>query len=126
MADPKIALATVLREVRNAIRQAHEDAMAEAEAAEAEAAKDPTKKPKKPVMKFKECELEFAVDIEIEASGGIKFWVLKLGGGVKRTNSNTIKITYEAHGDVYVGQGLTDDPNVHSAKRQAQPKKESK
>lgn len=116
MAESKIALATVLREVRNAIRQAHEDAMAEA-------AKDPTKMP---VMRFKECEVEFALDVEMEVGGGIKLWVLKLGAGRTRTESNTIKITYDAHGDVMVAKGLSDDPNLSSAKRQQRGKRENK
>lgn len=45
-------------------------------------------------MRFEECELEFAIETEQEASGAIKFWVLELGGGVKRNESNIVRMKY--------------------------------
>lgn len=51
-----------------------------------------------PVMQFRDCELDFAIDIETKGEGEGKFdvWVAKLGAGVKRTESNTIKVRYTA------------------------------
>jgi Trypsin-co-occurring domain 2 len=47
-------------------------------------------------MRFDECELELAVNIEKNAKGGIKVWVLELGGGRKKTESNTIRIKFKS------------------------------
>jgi len=45
-------------------------------------------------MEFKECELEFAVETSKEADGGIRVWLLNLGGKAKKSNSNTIRLKY--------------------------------
>ena len=50
----------------------------------------------KATMRFEECELEFAVKIEGDAKAGINVWVLKLGGGLKKTDSNTIRIKFKS------------------------------
>ena len=48
------------------------------------------------VMQFAECEIEFAVDIEKSGNAGIEIHVLKLGGELKRTDSNTIRLKFSA------------------------------
>jgi len=49
-----------------------------------------------PTMRFQECELEFAVELEGKAGGGLQVYVVKLEAGAKRTEKNTIKIKYTA------------------------------
>jgi hypothetical protein len=51
----------------------------------------------KTMMLFKECELEFAVDLEKGGSGGFTIWVIKLEGGVKKTEHNTIRLKFDAN-----------------------------
>ena len=84
MAEPKVPLSQVLDVINAEIRQAHANA---------------TKAGHTAVRRFLGCELEFAIDIEAKADGGFQIWVMKLSGEVKRTESNTIKIRYESHGD---------------------------
>jgi hypothetical protein len=50
----------------------------------------------KATMQFAECELEFAVNLEKSGKAGIKVWVLNLGGGVKKTESNIIRIKFSS------------------------------
>jgi hypothetical protein len=50
----------------------------------------------KATMRFEECEVEFAVKVEGDAKAGINVWVLKLGGGVKKADTNTIRITFKS------------------------------
>lgn len=57
-------------------------------------AHDRSKEQGQAVMQFEECEIEFAVEAEKSAEGGIKIWVVNLGGGAKKTDSNTVKIKY--------------------------------
>ena len=83
MTVTRIPLSDVLANIATEIRKAHEKATSE----------------EHPVMKFQECELEFAVDLEQNASGGIQVWVINLTGGAKRTDSNTVKVKYTAMGD---------------------------
>lgn len=47
-------------------------------------------------MQFAECELEMAIEVEKNGSGGINVWVVQLGGGAKKTDSNTIRVTFKA------------------------------
>lgn len=81
-ASDRIPLAELLGFISSELRAAHESAMSD--------------KKHRPVMRFQECELEFAIEAEGKAGGGIKVYVLKLEGGVKRTETNTIKIKYVA------------------------------
>jgi hypothetical protein len=78
MASQKFALAEVLDHITDEIRKAH------ARSADQGG----------PVMQFEECEFEFAIEAEKEASGGLKVWIINLGGGAKRTDSNTIRVKY--------------------------------
>jgi hypothetical protein len=48
------------------------------------------------VMRFTECELEMAISIETGGEGGIKVWVLELGGSRKKTDSNTITVKFRS------------------------------
>jgi len=81
MNDERVPLSKVLDLVTSEILLAHKNATAAGH---------------QPVMKFEGCELEFGIDVEAKAEGGFHVWVMKLGGGVKRTESNTIKIRYTA------------------------------
>jgi len=50
-------------------------------------------------MRFDECELEFAVQLEGGGEAGVKVWVLELGVNAKRTDSNTIRIKFKSLSD---------------------------
>ncbi|MBV9850407.1 MAG: hypothetical protein JO250_12090 [Armatimonadetes bacterium] len=76
----KIPLAELLQQITTELRRAHEAAEWRGNA----------------VMRFQECELEFAIEAEAKAEGGFHVWVLDLGGGGSRTEANTIKIKYAA------------------------------
>jgi hypothetical protein len=80
MIQSRVPLAELLEDITSELRQIHKKAMAG----------------RNPIMRFQECELEFAIDVEDKVEGGFHIWVVKLGGGVKRTESNTIKIKYSA------------------------------
>lgn len=47
-------------------------------------------------MRFEECELEFAIEVEQKAKGGIEVWLANLGGSLKRTEAHTLKVKYVA------------------------------
>lgn len=80
MADDRIELSQLLRYVSQELQDA--DAAAKAAGS--------------PVMQFDECRLEFAVSAEKQASGGVKVWVLNLGGGAKKSESHTLTVTMKA------------------------------
>jgi len=93
MAD-RIPLSDVVAHVTEELRKAHARSVAQGNA----------------VMQFEECELEFAVEAEKSANGGIKVWLLNLGGGAKKTDSNTVKIKYvKIPGTVVQAVQLTDE-----------------
>jgi Trypsin-co-occurring domain 2 len=50
------------------------------------------------IMQFNECELELAFEIEGKVEGGISFPIpsfgIKVGGDIKKTNSNTIRVKF--------------------------------
>lgn len=48
------------------------------------------------VMEFEEIELEFGFEIEAVGEAGAKFWIFNIGGQVKKSDTNTIKIKYKA------------------------------
>jgi hypothetical protein len=48
-------------------------------------------------MQFGECEIEFAIETEKSGSGGVQVWVLELGGEVKRSEVNTIRIKFTSN-----------------------------
>jgi copper(I)-binding protein len=108
MAQDRIPLSELLAHITTEIRDIHEKAMAHGD----------------PVMKFKECECEFAIEAEDKAGGGFHVWVLKLGGGRKRTESNTIKIKYSALegremvAPVEAPEGARPQPKRHGKKEE--------
>jgi hypothetical protein len=77
----QIRLADLLQSIGSELVQANERA----------------KQREKAIMLFKECELEFAVDLEKGGSGGFTIWVIKLEGGVKKTEHNTIRLKFDAN-----------------------------
>jgi hypothetical protein len=54
------------------------------------------------IMQFEECELEMAVEIEISGEAKTNVWVFKLGGGIKKTDANTVKVKFSRLKDVNV------------------------
>ena len=50
---------------------------------------------KEDLLRIKECQVELAVTWEVKGSGGVEFWVVKLGGELNRSNTQTITITLE-------------------------------
>jgi hypothetical protein len=46
------------------------------------------------VMRFQECELETAVSVDTEGGGGVKIWVIEVGGRRKRSESNTVRVRF--------------------------------
>jgi Trypsin-co-occurring domain 2 len=78
----------------------------------------------KATMQFEECELEFAVKIEGDAKAGIKVWVLELGGGVKKSDSNTIRVKFKSipGQPIQAAHTATTAPGP-SLERRGQPKK---
>ena len=48
-------------------------------------------------MIFSECEIDFAVELGKEGKAGLKLYILQLGGKIKRSESNTIKIKFTAN-----------------------------
>ena len=79
MAD-EFPLSDVLANITNELLKADENARARGKA----------------TMQFEECEVEFAVKFEGGAKAGIKVWVLELGGGVKRSDANTIRVKFKS------------------------------
>lgn len=55
------------------------------------------------LLKFQECEFEFAVETEVDAGGKVTVWALELRAGVRQTESNKVRIKYV---------GLSDGPIV--------------
>jgi hypothetical protein len=47
------------------------------------------------IMQFEECELEMGIEVEASAQGEGNVWVFKLGGGVKKTDVNTIRVKFK-------------------------------
>ncbi len=48
----------------------------------------------RPVMQFAECELEMGVEIETKGEAETNIWVFKLGGGVTKTDANTVRVKF--------------------------------
>jgi len=48
------------------------------------------------VMKFEECEVEVAFEVELEASGKVNFWAVELGTKGVQTTTHTLKVKYHA------------------------------
>jgi hypothetical protein len=76
----EIPLSEVLEEITNQLLQA--DAYA--------------RRRGKSVMQFQECEVEFAVELSKEGEGGVEIYVARIGGAVKKTDINTIKVKFAA------------------------------
>jgi hypothetical protein len=49
------------------------------------------------VMIFKSCELEIAVTVKAEASGGFRFWVIDASGKVAGETVSKIKLSFDAN-----------------------------
>lgn len=76
----KIALSDVLSLVRHELLQADEKAKAAGFG----------------VMQFEECEVEFAVEVEKSGTAGFAIHFLTLGGSLKKSEQNTIRVKFKA------------------------------
>jgi hypothetical protein len=70
------------------------------------------------VMQFGECEIEFAIETEKSGSGGVQVWVLELGGEIKRSEVNTIRIKFTSNPQHPVGAPARESGAARSPVRQ--------
>jgi Trypsin-co-occurring domain 2 len=56
------------------------------------------------VLKLKDCSVELAITWEETATGGVEFYVFKLGGELNKTNTQTISVALEPLDEVRVGR----------------------
>ena len=88
----EIPLSEVLEEISRELKKASERSTKDGDA----------------TMQFEECEIEFAVKAEKDAKGSLKLWMLNIGGGSKKTDSNTIKIKFKKIDDNVIQASSTD------------------
>jgi len=60
-----------------------------------EAAASAARDGKHDLMKIKDCTVELGLTWEAKGDAGVEFWVVKLGGSVTRTSTQTITLTLE-------------------------------
>jgi hypothetical protein len=77
----KIPLSEVLGNISEELLKAHQNAQKRGFA----------------TMNFNECEIEFAIEAEKSGSGGVQVWVLELGGEIKKSEANTIRVKFTAN-----------------------------
>lgn len=53
-------------------------------------------KPGKKVMRFAECEVEVAFELELEVGGKVNLWAVELGTKGVQTATHTLKVKYHA------------------------------
>lgn len=76
-------------------------------------------------MIFDECELEFAIEVEKSGESGIKVWLLNLGGSVKKTNQNTIRLKFKSNPDKVIqakGQADGSAPPIEKQQKRKTPR----
>lgn len=71
-----------------------------------------------PVMQFTGCEIELDVKLGAEGGGGIKIWVLELGGKVSKEKSGTIKLTFGPVGQVIAAVASSDGVGPPAMRRE--------
>jgi hypothetical protein len=64
-----------------------------------EAAEKAQADPVKPIMRFKQCQIEMGVTVEKKGEAGVNIWVFTLGGSATKTNTNTVTVTFDALAD---------------------------
>lgn len=99
MAEEKLPLSRLIEAVTDELHRAQEKAESERRAGKGRPA----------IMQFEECELEMAVEVEVGAKGGVDVWVFKLGGGVKKTDANTIKVKFKRLEGTQLAYPSTDE-----------------
>lgn len=55
-------------------------------------------RPREPVLQLSECEIEVAAAVEKDGSGKVSIKVLELSGGLKRTDTSTVRLTFTPTG----------------------------
>lgn len=91
----QIALSEILAEISSELDKAHQKALLSGIA----------------TMQFEECEVELAVIAEKNANGGLKVWLLDIGAGAKKTDSNTIKLKFSKIGSSPIQAPAVDAEN---------------
>jgi hypothetical protein len=61
------------------------------------------------LLKFEECEFEFAVETEVDAGGKVTVWALELRAGARQMESNKIRIKYVSLPDGPIVAALPGD-----------------
>jgi hypothetical protein len=52
----------------------------------------------KDILKLKECTIELGLSWDKKGEAGVEFYVFKLGGGIDKTNTETLSVTLEPLG----------------------------
>jgi Trypsin-co-occurring domain 2 len=60
-----------------------------------EAQREAKEDDKPDLLKLKECTIELGITWEKKGEAGLEFWVVKLGGGLTKTDTQTISVTME-------------------------------
>jgi len=77
----RLPLSEMINYVADEIKKANESARA---------------KPGQKVMKFVECEVEVAFELELEVGGKVNLWAVELGTKGVQTATHTLKVKYQA------------------------------
>jgi hypothetical protein len=54
------------------------------------------------ILRLRDCTIEMGVTWEKKADGGVDFWVVKLGAGVTKENTQTMTVSLEPVGETVV------------------------
>ncbi len=88
------------------------------------AANERARKRGRGTMQFTECEIEFAIETEGKGAAGIKIYVVNLGGELKRSETNTIKLKFSSiPGTSIIAENVTNQAAPKPVRQtQKQPK----
>jgi hypothetical protein len=54
------------------------------------------------LLRLKECTVELGLSWEKKGEAGVEFWIIKLGGGITKQNTQTLSVTLEPIGATVV------------------------
>jgi hypothetical protein len=69
-------------------------------------------------MLFEECEFEFGIEAEKEAGGGVSVWVIDVSAGVKKTETNTIRVKFKANPEHHIQAPIQQEGSGPALKKQ--------
>jgi hypothetical protein len=98
----KITVSEMLAEISSELNKAHKSAAEQGIA----------------TMQFEGCEIELAVKADKDISGHLKVWLLDIGAGAKKTESNTIKLKFSRINSNLIQAPAKIDGPIHKIKRQ--------